>query len=92
MGKKSHIGLRPAGGPKFSRSGDSSPFGKFTAELPKTKVPEVVAERLAAKASAVGMSLTEYRRTRDMIDALGLEEVTKLHIDRLKVVAGKGRE
>ena len=80
------------GGPAFARSAEANLLGKCTAEIPKIRVPEIVLERLSAKATAVGMSLVEYQRWRAMIDALGVDEVSKLQNARLKVIAGKGEE
>lgn len=73
----------------LSRSGESSPLGKRTFELPKTKVPEETAEILMQRAKAVGMSLSEYLCWQSMIAAHGLEHVESLMRQRLAVVAGK---
>lgn len=76
----------------FSRSGQANVLGKCTAELPKIRVPEIVSERLTAKATEAGVSLVEYLRWRAMIDALGVEEVDRLQRERLHIIAGKGEE
>lgn len=76
----------------FSRSGESSPLGKRTFEMPKHKVPEETGEILAQRAKAANMGLSEYLFWRSMIDAHGLEHVEKLQRERLRVVAGMGKE
>lgn len=76
----------------LSRSGQSSPLGKFTAEFPKWKGPEEtsdIANRLAREA---GLSLAEWLRMLVMVRCHGVDEVVRMHETRLKVVAGIGNE
>lgn len=80
------------GNAALSRSGNTSPLGKFTAEFPKFKGPEEThegAERLAREA---GLTLAEWLRTLVMIRVHGMDTVEKLHAERLRVVAGTGEE
>ena len=76
----------------FARSGNTSPYGKLTAEFPKFKGDEEtfeIANRLAREA---GMPLSEWIRTVVMIRVHGIEAVSNMHAERLRVVAGIGAE
>lgn len=74
----------------FSRSGASNVFGKLTAEVPKVKIPEATHEALERLSREAGLSLSEFVRELLMVRAHGLDMVSKLHADRLRVVAGMG--
>ena len=71
-----------------SRSGSSNVFGKLTAEVPKVKIPEATHEELERLSREAGLSLSEFVRELLMVRAHGLDMVSKLHADRLRVVAG----
>lgn len=75
---------------RLARSGVSSPLGKLTAEFPKFKGPEETFEAANLLAREAGMSLSEWLRTLVMVRVHGLETVTKMQEDRLRVVAGIG--
>lgn len=78
--------------PAFSRTGSTSPLGKFTAEIPKLKVPEETREILDTEARRAGLSLSEFIRDLLIIRAHGKEMVRSLYAQRVDVVAGKGEE
>lgn len=82
----------PMGDVAFARSPDTCLLGKRTAELPKLKVPEETKEILERRAKAAGMTLTEYMTWNALIHAHGIDEVEKLQVERLRVVAGMGDE
>jgi hypothetical protein len=75
----------------MSRSGQTSPLGKLTAEL-KTRVAEDTRDELERQAREAGMVLGEYIREVLMIRAHGIEMVRSLYDARLSLVAGIGPE
>lgn len=77
---------------KFARSGQTSPLGKFTAEFPKFKGPEETYEIANLLAREAGLSLAEWVRTLVMVRCHGLDDVVRMHEDRLKIVAGTGEQ
>lgn len=75
-----------------SRSGHSNPFGKLTAEIGKVRVSEETHEALEKEARSAGMTLQEFVRQVLEIRAHGFDMVAKIQADRLRVVAGLGKE
>lgn len=84
--------MKDSDAPKFSRSGFTSPIGKFTAEFPKWKGPEETKEILEREARRAGMGLAEFIRELCMIRAHGKDVVRSLYAQRLDVVDGTGKE
>jgi hypothetical protein len=77
----------------FSRSGETCIFGKCTAELPKVRVPDETAEIIRRKAIDSGYtSVTEYLKQLILINAYGIDTVTRLQKERLEMVAKSGEE
>lgn len=72
----------------FSRGMESSPLGKLTSELPKTRIPDETLDGATRLAREAGMTLSEWVRTLVMIRVHGLSMVAESHTDRLKSVAG----
>lgn len=78
--------------PAFSRSNGANIFGKLTFDIGKVKVSDPTGERLQARANAAGMSVLEYVRLILDINAHGLDTVISLNEERVKMVAGIGKE
>lgn len=78
--------------PAFSRSSGANIFGKLTVDIGKVKVSEATGDGLQAKASAAGMSVLEYVRLILDINVHGLDAVLSLQEQRLRMVAGIGKE
>lgn len=76
----------------LSRSVESCPLGKCTAEIPKVKVPEETLEGAMRLAREAGMSLSEWLRMLVMVRVHGVEDVRRIYEERILVVAGKGKE
>lgn len=74
----------------FARTGNSSPFGKMTAEFPKFKGPEETFEEASRLAREAGMTLSEWMRNLVMVRVHGIDMVVRMHQERLSVVAGIG--
>lgn len=74
----------------MSRAPESSPLGKFDAEIPKLKVPHATRDILQEQAASVGMSLTEFVRFMCMVRAHGRSAVESMQARRLDAVVGKG--
>lgn len=74
----------------LSRTGNSRPLGKLTAEFPKFKAPEETHDGAEQLAREAGMTLAEWVRTLVMIRVHGLDMMAKVQADRLAVVAGMG--
>lgn len=64
----------------------------MNSELPKVRVHDDTLEAATKQAREAGMSLSEWVRTVIEIRVHGLETVSELHIQRLKSVAGMGKE
>lgn len=77
---------------RLARTGETSPFGKYTAEFPKWKGPEETFEEANRLAREAGLSLAEWLRTLVMVRVHGFESVQRMHADRLRVVAGIGEK
>lgn len=75
-----------------SRSSNTNPLGKLTAEIPKVKVSEETKEILEAEGRKVGMTLTEFARSVLELRAHGFDMVARLQSERLRVVAGMGEQ
>lgn len=74
----------------FSRSGNSGPFGKLTAEA-KTKLDENTHELAERKARDLGYpTLSEWLRDLIMMDVHGIEFVRSIYTARVDRMAGKG--
>jgi hypothetical protein len=76
----------------LSRTGQTNPLGKFTAEFPKFKGPEETHELATRLAREQDMTLAEWVRELVMIRVHGIDMMTTLHADRLRGVAGMGEE
>ncbi|EYS89535.1 hypothetical protein CF68_33155 [Cupriavidus sp. SK-4] len=74
----------------MARSGRSNLFGKMTAEIPKVKVSWETREALEARATEVGMSLSEFVRELLMVSAHGEDFMKSIYAERISVVARKG--
>ncbi len=74
------------------RTGTTSPLGKFTADFPKWKGPELTHEMACRRAAAAGVSLAEWIRLTVMIAVHGRDEVESVYKAQLDVVEGKGAE
>jgi len=74
----------------MARSGRSNLFGKMAAEIPKVKVPWETRETLEARATEVGMSLSEFVRELLMVSAHGEDFMKSIYAKRIGVVARKG--
>ena len=78
--------------PAFHRTGTSNPFGKLTAEVPKVKIPEATHDELERMAREAGMGVSEFVRELIIMRVHGVEMYSKLHANRMNVVAGMGAE
>lgn len=76
----------------LSRSGESSPLGKLTFEVPKTKLDEQTGEVVTKRRQALGLSLSEYVRLVLQVHAHGVDHLNSLQRARLEVVARMGKE
>lgn len=76
----------------FARTGNTSPFGKLTAEFPKFKGDEDTFDLATRMAREAGMPLSEWIITLVMIRVHGVDAVANMHAERLRVVAGIGAE
>lgn len=73
----------------LSRPLTSSPLGgSLNASLPKVRVHDETMEGATKLARAAGMSLSEWVRLVIEIRVHGVAEVSALHTDRIKSVAG----
>jgi hypothetical protein len=77
---------------KLSRSGTTSPLGKFTAKIPEIRLPDDTKDELERQARCAGLGLNEYVRELLMIRAHGIDMVRSLYDRRLKLVAGMSDE
>lgn len=66
----------------------SSAFGKLTEQIPAVRVSGETKEALEREARRAGMTLQEFVRELLDIRAFGLDTVTRMHQERLKVVSG----
>lgn len=73
----------------LSRSGQTNPLGKLSAEF-TVRVSEDTRDELEQQARACGMGLSEFIREVLMIRAHGLDMVRRLYERRLAMVSGKG--
>lgn len=78
--------------PMASRSGVTNPLGKFTAEVKGFRIPEITHEGLERLAHEAGESVQEFVRDLVMVRVHGVDTLANLHADRLRVIAGKGKE
>jgi hypothetical protein len=78
--------------PQFSRSGQTSPLGKFTADFPKFKGPEETKEILEREARLASMTLAEFIRNLCMVRAHGEKTIRSLYDKRMDVVVRNGEE
>lgn len=76
--------------PAFSRSDRSCILGKRTADV-RTKVPEETAEGIRRLAIEAQMTESEFVAEVLMLRVHGEETMRSLALERLAVVAGKGR-
>lgn len=76
----------------LSRNSSSGLLGKLTAEIPKSRCDEDTFEEATRLAKEAGMPLAEWVRNLVMIRVWGVERVASMHADRLRVVAGIGKD
>lgn len=74
--------------PMAARTGVTHPFGKLTKPLPRTTLPDVAYDALAAQAAEARLPLAEYIREVLIVRALGEAMVRSVIERRLAVVAG----
>lgn len=79
-----------ADSPMFSRSGISSPLGKFLGELPKQRINLDTLSALQGQAAKADMSLAEL--VRNILDShvYGVDTVANMAADRIRQVVRKG--
>lgn len=78
--------------PKLARNGSSSSFGKLTAKIPSINIDDDTNEEALRLARQADMSLSEWVRTLIQVRVHGVDHVARMNEDRLRVVAGIGRE
>lgn len=69
----------------------SARLGKLTAEV-KTRLDEATKEELTRAAYEAGMGESEFLRELIMIRVRGFEYVTRIHKERMRLVAGIGAD
>ena len=69
----------------------SARLGKLTAEV-KTRLDEATKEELTRAAYEAGMGESEFLRELIMIRVRGFEYVTRVHKERMRLVAGIGAD
>ena len=74
----------------FARStGLPASMGKATADL-KCKVPDCVKDEFTRLAHILGLSESELLRELVMLRLYGAEQVSRMHAERMRLVAGTG--
>lgn len=76
----------------FARSGLTSPLGGMTAEIPKIRIPEETKEILDREARKAGLNTSEFCRMLLMVRAHGVDVMVSMEQERLRIIAGNGKE
>lgn len=66
----------------------STPLGKLTASVPTFKIDEDTFDMANQEARKAGMTLSEWVRTLVMVRVHGVDSVSRMYEDRLRVIAG----